>query len=154
MPQPSLTGTEQLEAVAKVLRDAPKDVRRQSYAAMARAVRPLTQAVKAAAPTYMPSRYGSLLAKSLRVRTQRRTGRNAGITLIGKAKGRGTKGRDVGGLNRGELRHPLYGNRGHWYPQHVRPGFWDNPLQANVAVVRKELLHVLDEIAKRVIRSS
>lgn len=150
MPKSGITGPEQLVAVAKALREAPKDVRRESYAAMARAVRPLSQAVKAAAPRYMPARYGVRLAKSLRVRTQRRTGRNAGVTLIGSAKGRGTKGRDVGALNKGMLRKPLFGNRGHWYPQNVRPGFWDEPLEQNADVVRKELMRVLDGIAKRI----
>lgn len=153
MAQAGITGPEQLVAVAKALRDAPKDVRRESYAAMVRALRPLSQAVKASAPRYMPARYGALVAKSLRVRTQRRTGRNAGVTLIGSAKGRGTKGRDVGALNKGKLRKPLFGNRGHWYAQDVKPGFWDEPLEQNADVVRKELLRVFDAIEDRIRRA-
>lgn len=153
MPQVGLTGPEQFAKVAQALRDAPKDVRRESYAAMARAVRPLSKAVKAAASTYLPGQYGPEVAKSIRIRTRRRSGRNAGITLVGTAKTRDGKVREFGRLNQGELRHPLYGHRGNWYAQRVRPGFWDEPLMENVDEVRKELVRVLDVIAERILRA-
>lgn len=54
-------------------------------------------------------------------------GRTAGIRLKGSRKS--TK--NLADLKRldgqGRLRHPLYGNRGHWYQQQVEPGFWTIP---------------------------
>jgi hypothetical protein len=44
-------------------------------------------------------------------------------------------GTDAARVNEGRLRHPLYGNRGHWYTQTVRPGFADETMrQVKVAV--------------------
>lgn len=35
---------------------------------------------------------------------------------------------DMKALNRGKLRHPLFGNRHHWYNQSIKPGMWDKSL--------------------------
>jgi len=150
LPELRIVGADKFGAVAKALREAPKDLRRESYVAMARAVKPLTQAVKDATATYMPSAYGAEVARTIRVRTRRRGGMNAGITLVGTAKTKSGKVREFVRLNEGRLRHPLFGNRGFWYDQRIKPGFWDQPLEQNAEAVRKELLRVLEDIARRI----
>lgn len=37
---------------------------------------------------------------------------------------RGRSGVDVASLDRGRLRHPLFGDREHWYDQKVKPKWW------------------------------
>jgi hypothetical protein len=59
----------------------------------------------------------------------RDSGRTAGISI--KVSRKSTKDRaELDKLDRlGQVRHPLYGHRGHWYSQSVPPGFftdaWD-----------------------------
>ncbi len=55
----------------------------------------------------------------------RDTGRTAGIRLkLSRKAGDGDKA-ELDKLDRhGRVRHPLYGNRGHWYDQAVPPGFF------------------------------
>lgn len=61
------------------------------------------------------------------------------------------KGMDLYALDRGVLRHPLFGNRNHWYSQKVKRSWWTYSLNkaADSGVVRRELLRGLDEIAKK-----
>jgi len=85
----------------------------------------------------------------LRIRTKRSTGKNPGLRLVGKAKTPEGKDRDLASLNRGRLRHPLYGNRKHWYDQQVSPGWWDEPLLESAPQAREEIVKALDDVAKR-----
>jgi hypothetical protein len=57
--------------------------------------------------------------------------------------------RDLASINRGRLRHPLFGNRRYWYDQSVTPGFWDKAMEKGVKDVRVELLKALDEVAAK-----
>lgn len=59
---------------------------------------------------------------------------------------------DLASLNRGRLRHPLYGNREHWYDQHVKPEFWDRAMRKGEDDVRKEVLAALDSVADMLAR--
>lgn len=67
---------------------------------------------------------------SISVRLRDR-GRAAGVKVkMSRKAGDGDKA-DLNKLNTyGELRHPLHGNRGHWYRQTVPPGFFDRPWEA------------------------
>jgi hypothetical protein len=56
---------------------------------------------------------------------------------------------DVRSLDRGRLRHPLYGNRRHWYDQKVTPGWFTKTLQRQAERVRRELIGVLTDISKK-----
>ena len=54
-----------------------------------------------------------------------------------------TKLKKLEALDRGELRHPLYGNRKYWFSQSVRPGFWSRPIEDRAPQIR-------DAVAKEV----
>lgn len=146
----SVKGAEKFGYLAKALRQTgDKDLRKELYAGISRSVKPLTAAVKAGTQNYFPRRYALELAKSLRVRARRRGGRDPSVRLVGQAKTSRGKERNLAALNRGRLRHPLYGNRGFWYDQAVPPNWWDEPLLEDVDQVREDLVSVLDGIARK-----
>jgi hypothetical protein len=141
-----VTGAEEFGVLAKRLKNAPKELRKELYVGINRSVKPLRQDVKTAAGQVLPSRYADIIASELKVTARRRAaGRNPAVYLIGKA-GR----RDVSSLNRGRLRHPLYGNRRHWYSQRIRPGFWTVTLEADAPRVRRELVEAIQRIARKI----
>ena len=141
-------GAEKLAALSRALKSADKELKRETFRGLNRAVKPMRAAVKASAEERMPSGYGPTFAKSLRIRTRRRTD---GITLVGTAKGN-PRARKVGDLEAGRLRHPLFGDREHWYTQRVQPGFWSKPLEASAPLVRRELIKVMDDMAEKIAR--
>ncbi len=92
----------------------------------------LREKVRANAIATLPSR-GGLGAWVARARFSVRfqdSGRSAGVRVkVSRASGDGDKA-DLKALDdRGRIRHPLWGNRGHWYGQSVAAGFfsrvWD-----------------------------
>jgi hypothetical protein len=146
-----IVGADKFGYLAKALKElGDKELRTELYKGINRAVKPLTASVKKETATFLPRRYAFELAKSLRVRARRRAGKNPAIYLVGKAKTPRGKDRDLASLNRGRLRHPLYGNRRYWFDQQVSPNWWDDPLFQGADLVREEIVNVLDDIAKRV----
>ena len=84
-------------------------------------------------------------ATRLQVRTG---GRAAGVRIrVAKKAGLGLLPRH---LNRGEWRHPVFGNREVWVTQTVPPGWFDRPAKAGAPAVRRRLLEVLDEVAEQI----
>jgi hypothetical protein len=141
-----ITGAEEFAVLARHLKEAAdKDLRKELYAGMNRAVKPLRSDVKEATADFMPGNYGPVLAGSLRIRTSRRGGANPAVRLIGRA-GR----RRIDALDRGMLRHPLYGNRKFWFGQSVPPGFWTKTLERDAPRVRVELVEAIRNVAAKI----
>lgn len=147
-----VTGADNFQDLAKALKEAGrKDLQKELYAGINRAVKPLTADVKDAVGDYVPNRGGAADAvqAEFKVKTRRRAaGRNPAIFLLGTAGKR-----DVSSLNRGRLRHPLYGNRRRWYNTAIKPGFWTITLEGGAERVRIELVQALDNVAVKVGRS-
>ena len=61
------------------------------------------------------------------------TGANPGVVL----QATGSSGRKINlqALDDGTVRHPLFGNKSHWYPESVKVGWWSEPMQAGLPVV-------------------
>lgn len=59
------------------------------------------------------------------------------------------RGHDLAALNRGRLRHPLYGNRRHWYLQQIRAGWFGEAMTGLAPGVRRDLVDVMDDVARR-----
>ena len=97
-----------------------------------RAAMPVRKDVRTSALVTLPSG-GGLNAWTARASVTvqvRRSGPRAGVTI--KAGRRSTRGRaDLRGLDAGRVRHPLWGNRRHWYSQGVTPGFFTDPVLAH-----------------------
>lgn len=147
-------GAEKFEKVAKALKQAgDKELRKELYAGINRAAKPMTKNVKDSTPKYLPRRYALELSKTVKISVRRRgAGRNPAVYLVAKAKTSTGKDRDLASLNRGRLRHPLFGNRKHWYDQRVRPDWWTDPLLESAPQARKEIVKAIDGVARKLAR--
>ena len=72
-----------------------------------------------------------------------KAGHNPGVVLTAA----GSNGRkiDLKQLDSGVVRHPLFGNRKHWYPQQVTPGWWSRPMEAGVPAVTVAVKAAVDK---------
>ena len=55
---------------------------------------------------------------------------------------------DLNALDAGRVRHPLFGNRRHWYQQSVPAGWFTRPMEANADNVQAELQSAVREIER------
>lgn len=87
----------------------------------------LRKEVKRSAVAKLPAAggLGAWVARGTVTLSARDRGRTAGIRI--KVSRKSTKNKaDLKRLNdAGRVRHPLHGNRKHWYPQEVTPGYFD-----------------------------
>lgn len=122
--QVTITGAAGLTALAAQIRDqGRKDLAKELGSALDKVVPPLRAAIRESAAETMPSGYTWVFTRSLAWRTVRRAGsQRAALRLITYADGRSER-RDINRLERGQLRHPLHGDRDHWYVTSIRPGF-------------------------------
>lgn len=58
---------------------------------------------------------------------------NAGVTVTARHR------YHLAGLDAGRNVHPLFGNRGHWYSQWVRPGWFTEPVEGRADEVGEAL---------------
>ena len=86
-------------------------------------------------------------ARNANFRVKAVRGRNPAVKVTAyPSKGRSL---DLRSLDGGRLRHPLFGNRGHWYSQAVTPGWFSDPMLRNSDVARRELLRAVDEVVRQ-----
>lgn len=146
-----VVGIEELAQLARELKAAgntgmTKELRKGCQ----RAVRPLKDAARQGALDNLPSS-GGLAATVAASRFTGRVsllGRNPRITLegSGRANDAGQK-HDLKAMDRGRLRHPLYGRRNaRWYTQLVQPGWFTQTLEKKSDVVRVELFKAVDAV--------
>jgi hypothetical protein len=141
----SVKGTSQLDKVARQLKEAgDKGMRRELTRAVQEAGQPLKVAERRSAALSLPHRGGlaGIVAKGS-VNLQTRLGANPSVRL------RYTSKHDIKSMNAGRLRHPLWGNRSHWFTQAIKPGWFDRPIEANAPQARKAVLAALDRISKQ-----
>ncbi|HEY3006164.1 MAG TPA: hypothetical protein VGJ44_27695 [Kribbellaceae bacterium] len=144
-----ITGGEQFAALARDLRQAGRtDLRKELYKAINRRAKPMAADVMKAPPKYLPSGYAAVLGLKVKVR-KRSGGASPGVRLVGSAFTPGGSPRELAVLNRGRLRHMLFGDAGFWFDQAVKPRFWDEPLEKDAPKVRKELLRAIRDVARR-----
>lgn len=76
-----------------------------------------------------------------------KTGANPGVVLTAVA----ASGRPINlsALDQGKLRHPLFGNKSHWYPQQVAAGWWSNPMQAGIPAISAEVIGAIEKVAAK-----
>jgi hypothetical protein len=163
-------GGDRFRVVARRLRTAAdrKDLVRELRKGILDAVPALKDAVRADAPDYLPDRYAAELVPTLRMTTTTTTsGDQVTVRISTTAKGAGGNPRQVGDLEAGRLKHPVYGRtralKRHavhratsrlnpWVTQAVTPKFVTGPMEAGRADVRREIEaavdRVLDKIAK------
>lgn len=140
-----IRGAEELGDLAKRLRaagDSGKGLKRELYAGMNRATKPLRADAQKAAAEKLPQSGGlaALVAKS-KFSTRIRTGRNPGVTIVGKGSAAAT-------TDKGFVIHPVFG-RGR-VRQSVAPGWFTNTMRSGAPTVRKELTEAIENVADQI----
>lgn len=127
-------------------------LRRELYAGLGRASKPIREAIIKKARQELPSSGGlnervatsKITAKAV----PSRRGRAPSIRFM--AEERSNKPIDVYALNVGKLRHPLFGNRRHWYQQRVKPGWFTQPILDGEETFAKELGKAIDDVERQI----
>jgi hypothetical protein len=142
-------GADQLAKMAKrfraqgragIVREMVKEVRNE--------VKPIQAAQRreVSGLQHAPTEWKRYASKSARIRVT--TGaRSAGVRLT--VAGKSQEAKQARRLNRGSWRHPLFGDRDSWFPQTVRPGWFDGPAKKGEPVVRARILQILDRYMRR-----
>jgi hypothetical protein len=161
-----ITGAAQLRQVAKAIKAAgDKGLSKELSAALRKAGgKPVQAAIRREADAVMPSRggYQGDFGRSLRFRTTiRAAGRTASVRLVTFADGTRER-RDIRALDRGLLRHPVYGRsrrlRGGarqanpWAVTRIRSGFHDRGTARAADDAEREIGVVLDAFADRLLK--
>lgn len=149
-------GHRNLGSVRQALRDVgDRDLSRMMSRGFQRAAKPLKPAIQASALRVLPKAggYAELMAQSVRVRTavRERSG-FATVTITVYGDGKAEK-RDVPRINKGTLRHPVYGRRRKaWVDQKVRRGFVDRPVDGLSPDIAREMRAIVDWVGDQIKR--
>ena len=146
----SITGAEKFEKVAKALKQAgDKELRKELYSAINRATKPMRAEAKKSAERNLPKTGGlNKRVAQARFSTRRRAGRNPGVQIVAKGMGQ------LALMDRGRVRHPVYGNRKRWVNQPIpdAEGWFTQPMEEGKLVAQKEIVRTLDDVAKKIAR--
>ena len=112
-------------------------------------VRPLIALNRAAAREMLPKKGGlnELVAKATETITVQTAGNNIGVRVSVGNKNPGPRATDAG-----HVRHPLFGDRRHWYDEPVKPGWFSATMHKNSPstepFVRAAMQRVLDKVER------
>ena len=132
------------KAFAKKLKGAERSVARDLRKRLREAVKPLTEGLVQDGPEGLPSSGG--LADWLR---QSKGSMSMTRTKLQIRLARGGK-HDLNAINRGQLRHPLYGNRRVWVAQSVESGTYDKAFEKHAEQALPVIERVLDDIMREI----
>ena len=145
----SVQGADNLEALARRLKEAGgTELRKEMLKGIREGVKPVIPDIRKSAESILPKAGGlnDVIAKSkIGVRT-RLSGENAGVSV------RGTGGKQLSDMNRGRLRHPVYGNRSTWVQQSIPAGWFDKPVEKDIDKIRSSIQHVMEDVAAKIAR--
>jgi hypothetical protein len=136
-----------LDLVVRTLRDlGDRELQRELFRGVNRVTEQLKQDARESALRKLPRRGG--LAERVagaKLSTRRRGGRNPGIRVTASGMGQ------LGALDRGQVRHPVYGDEP-WVVQQVTPGWFSEPMEAGRDDVARALEELLDDLAAQLAR--
>lgn len=127
----------------EVVNEMAKEIRR--------AVPPVRKAVRDYALRTLPKRGGLnewVAAAGVRAAV-RRGPRTAGVQLV-SGRNAARRRADLKRLDSGTLRHPLRGNRSHWYLQKVHPGFFQFPVHDHTDDFTDAVAEAVNTAARKV----
>lgn len=144
--------------LTKALRDAGdegKGLRKELYAGLNRATKPIRADVNAAVPPTFPQGGGlaGLMAKRARFSASTKTGRQVtGVRLVARGKGRRTL---QTASQRGTIRHPVFGNRNVWVTQSagVDGGKTAEAFEKDKPVAKREVIKAIADVREQIYRS-
>lgn len=144
-----IDGAKQLAELTRKFRSIEdKTVRRELSKSLTRATKRSKDAIRASAREKLPKRGGlaaSIAASRISVRNKTAS-RIAVLQLVTSNK------HNIRAIDRGIVRHPVYGNRKKWATQKVPALFWTAPMRLNTANARRELAGALDELQRKLSR--
>jgi hypothetical protein len=160
-----IEGAATLHRVAAQMRaEGRKDLSRVMGTALSQAADPVKVSIRTEADAAMPSRggYRAVFSKSLKFRLQRRNGaQSASVQLITYASGEAER-RDIVALNRGNLRHPVFGRSRRlsngsrrtnpWAVTSIRAGFHRRGTDHAMDEAQKRLGKVINDYAARLVK--
>lgn len=145
----SVRGSDELTTLARRLKDAGSgDLRKELLAGIREAGKKVIPEIREAAQDTLP-RSGGLAERVASQAYATRTSlalSGAKVSIVG----RGMK--ELGDIDRGRLRHPVYGNRDTWSQQAVKPGFFSVTIAKRAPLIRKDIENALDDIAHKLTR--
>ena len=126
-----------------------KELKRELLAAIRAAGKPIKAAVQESARANLPSSGGfaDLVAASRMSMKTRLGGQKVGVRF--EARNR----HNIKALDRGRLRHPLFGNKEHWFTQQVEAGWFSTPIQEMSQEIRVEVSDALARVATKYLNS-
>jgi len=141
-----------LSALSRELKETGNgELRKELMRGMRDAGREIPKGIRSGVLSTMPSRGGfaDLLAGSDIKQRNSLSGAYAKVRFTGA----NSAIKDVDALNRGRLRHPLFGNRAHWFNQTVPAGWFDVPIEQQQPEFLQAINRVLDDIKSKLERS-
>jgi len=158
MPRVVVEGGAELKRVAAKLRKVEAvELAEKTRKAQREAIKPTEEDIKAEAAGTLPSGYGHIMAKSVKVNTSLRKAQAVFLVKI-KAKGKAEE-RDLREVNKGILRHPLFGkrkptkkNKKVWFITQVKPGFVDRPINRTISRVVDSTSHAISAVLQEIVR--
>ena len=121
------------------------------YRAFREAAKPLGQKIVERGAATLPHRGGlsARVAQSKVTQSNATTGKNPKVMLRVKTR----EGYDLKAMDRGQLRHPVYG-RPVWVRQNVPAGEFTKPFEQGSEDVRRQVLAALERVADQIGRST
>lgn len=143
-----IVGADQLAAVTKRLKAAGeqgKGLRKELLKRIRLAAKPLVQDVRNSAMDTLPAKGGlnRRIRTGIGVRT-RAAGKSVGVRIVAKNR------YAIKQMDKGRLRHPVFGNREVWVQQSVPPGWFTKPVEAGADDARKGAVEAINYIARKV----
>ena len=139
-------GADDLAKLARRLKEVgDKGLRRELYRGMQRATKPMKAAGRRAALADFPQRGGLnvRIARS-RMSTKTRTaGKSLGVAIVVSSP------LDLKAIERGRVRHPVFGNRKVWVTQDVKPHVITGAFAADEPQARREILAAIGDVARK-----
>lgn len=143
----TIRGADQLALLSRRIKETGNGgLRRDLLRGIQRAAKPLKGVAQKSALDNLPHTGGlnEVVASSkFGVRT-RTSGNSPGVRVVA------VSGHDIESLDkRGQLRHPVFGNRDVWVSQQVRPGWFTAALAAQAPAVRVQIIAAMQLTASR-----
>lgn len=143
-----IRGADKFAKVAQELKKVgAKDLQKELYSALNRATKSMRAEAKKSAAQNLP-KAGGLNKRVARARlsTRRRMrGRDPGVKIVATGMDQ------LALMDRGQVRHPVYGNRKRWVNQPIpdAEGWFTKPMEDGAQDARDEILKALDGVAKK-----
>lgn len=153
-----IKGGEKLRRTAQVLKGkANKELRNELKRELRRSAKEFGKVVAQDVHHFMPSGYAPTLKKNLRVvGNVNVSASHAGVRIQATSKAsKHSKQRksEIAKLEKGILRHPVFGNREIWVNQKIKAGFFSKPIIRHADIFYADLIKAVEKVADKIARS-